>query len=393
MARQARLTPPAGHEPDVKRVAATPRRDWRERVEQLGLLYHTGATPYWDESAYYAFTATEIGVLETATNDVHAMCLEAVQQVIDGHRWDELAISPLARVLIERSWNEEPPSLYGRFDLAYDGSGPPKLLEYNADTPTALLEAAVVQWQWLQDVAPSTDQFNSIHERLVQGWRELALSLPGRALHVATVDDWEDAITATYLRDVAEQAGLSTVQLRVEDIGWNSARRRFVDLAERDIDTIFKLYPWEWLVSEDFSVHLLDAISTTRWIEPAWKMVLSNKGILAVLWELHPGHENLLECHREQAGLAEYARKPLLSREGANVTLVSPSRGLAEGIDAGYGGEGFVYQALAPTSRFDNRFPVIGSWVIKGESAGIGIRESDRPITDNSSRFLPHLFE
>jgi glutathionylspermidine synthase len=36
--------------------------------------------------------------------------------------------------------------LYGRFDLAYRGDGPPKLLEYNADTPTALFEAAVVQW-------------------------------------------------------------------------------------------------------------------------------------------------------------------------------------------------------------------------------------------------------
>ena len=49
----------------------------------------------------------------------------------------------------------------------YDGKAPPRLLEYNADTPTALLEASVAQWFWLQDCFPTADQFNSIHERLI----------------------------------------------------------------------------------------------------------------------------------------------------------------------------------------------------------------------------------
>jgi glutathionylspermidine synthase len=37
-------------------------------------------------------------------------------------------------------------------------------------------------------------------------------------------------------------------------------------------------------------------------------------------------------------------------------------------------------------------YPVIGSWVIYGESAGIGIREDRQEVTTNSSRFVPHLF-
>jgi glutathionylspermidine synthase len=70
--------------------------------------------------------------------------------------------------LIREAWAAQPPSLYGRFDLAWSGTGPPKLLEYNADTPTSLVEAAVAQWYWLEQVHPGGDQFNSLHERLVE---------------------------------------------------------------------------------------------------------------------------------------------------------------------------------------------------------------------------------
>jgi len=49
------------------------------------------------------------------------------------------------------TWKEEPPALHGRVDLAYDGESTIKALEFNADTPTALLKAAVIQWYWLQD--------------------------------------------------------------------------------------------------------------------------------------------------------------------------------------------------------------------------------------------------
>src|ERR1035437_9582832 len=114
----------------MRRIAATPRPDWQKKVEEKGLTWHTGEQPYWNEAAFYEFTAKEVDVLETATNELEKMTLQAAQHVI------------------ESSWEAEPPSLYGRFDLAFDGVNPPNLLEYNADTPTGLLEAAVVQWYW-----------------------------------------------------------------------------------------------------------------------------------------------------------------------------------------------------------------------------------------------------
>ena len=62
-----------------------------------------------------------------------------------------------------------------------------------------------------------------------------------------------------------------------------------------------------------------------------------------------------------------------------------------------YGEEGFVYQELVPLGQFQGKFAILGSWVIghnDGVAAGgIGIRESDSPVTTNTSRFVPHLFQ
>src|ERR1019366_1224496 len=168
----------------------------------------------------YEFTAKEVDVLEAATNELEKMTLQAAQHVIDNKLYARLAIPEMAVPLIESSWEAEPPSLYGRFDLAFDGVNPPKLLEYNADTPTGLLEAAVVQWYWLQDCFPKRDQFNSLHERLVALWKELAKYLPGRRIDFCSMDDAEDGMTVTYLQDTAQQAGLAASIFPSDESGW-----------------------------------------------------------------------------------------------------------------------------------------------------------------------------
>lgn len=376
----------------MERIATECRKQWQDRVTEQGLTYHTpGGRRYWDESAYYKFRAWQIDELERATNELHEMCLKAAQFVIDQNRFADFGIPQTAVPAIVQAWEAEPPAIYGRFDFSYDGKTPPKLLEYNADTPTALLEASVIQWYWLQDVAPREDQFNSIHERLVAKWKELMEYIPTRPLYFGYSSDEEDLMTATYLRDTAEQAGFATAALLMKEIGWDAARRCFVDLEGKQIGAIFKLYPWEWMLYEEFGPHALELAGQMQWIEPLWKMLLSNKAILAILWEMFPGHANLLETYLDSPrSLREYVKKPKMSREGANVTLFSERERAQTAGD--YGDEGYVYQTAAPLPNFGGNRPVLGSWVIDGESGGMGIRESAGPVTDNRSRFVPHLF-
>lgn len=319
------------------------------------------------------------------------MCLAAGQFIIDKNRFADLDIPANAIPAIQQAWEEEPPAIYGRFDVAYDGSGPPKLLEYNADTPTSLVEAAVIQWQWLEDCFPGSDQFNSIHERLIAKWKDLKDYVTS-PVYFAALDDLEDLITVTYMEDIAQQAGLRTKRILVPDIGWDKATQCFVDLDMKAIKTIFKLYPWEMMLKDEFGSHTIETIHQIQWMEPIWKMMFSNKGLLAILWELYPGHANLLEAHLNDPGtMTEYVKKPLLGREGANITLKIAA---GERSTSGPYGEGrYVYQAVAPIPEMKSRYPVIGSWVIDGEAAGMGIRESGGMITDNLSRFVPHLFQ
>jgi glutathionylspermidine synthase len=298
--------------------------------------------------------------------------------------------------LLHDSWHRDERSLYGRLDMSFGGRGPAKLLEYNADTPTSIFEAAVFQWTWLEQgierhfLPAGADQFNSLHERLIDAWKKVGGGIPH--LHLTgTLENTEDAGTLAYLEDTARQAGFSTTLLDIEAIGWRDSGG-FVDLDNREIALAFKLYPWEWMFHDAFGEKLAKA--STRWIEPPWKAILSNKGMLALLWEMFPGHPNLLPAFFEgdpnAASLGTtFVRKPLLSREGANVALVRDGTTVAE-QQGPYGAEGFIRQALAPLPNFSNQYPVLGSWLIDHTPCGLSIREDENPITGNTSRFLPH---
>lgn len=369
----------------MRRERLTPRLAWQARVEALGLDFHTtNGEPYWWEAACYAFSAAEIDRIEAATEALHRLCLEAADRLVASGDFARLAIPEPYWPWIARSWRRRDPDLYGRFDLAFDGRGPPKMLEYNADTPTALLEAAVVQWYWLEEVKPNCDQFNSIHEKLIATWGDLRRRHPAIArMHFATVlDEPEDRQTLEYLRDVCGQAGWPTAELDVSQIGWNGAS--FTDLAERPIQALFKLYPWEWLLREQFGEHL--RADATAFIEPPWKMLLANKAILALLWEMFPGHPNLLPAFFERGKITgPCVEKPVHGREGKGVSLLAAD-------DVGSARRGRVYQALSPLPVFDGMHALIGAWVIAGQPAGIGLREDRNPITTNHSRFVPHYF-
>ena len=372
----------------MQRFRSNPRSNWAKTVESQGLLFHSpeGET-YWDESGYYRFSAAEIDAIEQATYALNDACLAAVQEVVDQNRFDEFGIAPQVADYVKRSWDEDELTIYGRFDLAFDGHGPPKLLEYNADTPTSLLEAAVIQWHWMKDTFPNLDQFNSIHERLIEAWGAAREASSDTIYFTCLSGNIEDYMTTTYLRDTALQAGLRTEFLPIEQIGWNAPRGQFVDLREQQISRCFKLYPWEWMLKEAFGPNLL--ADNTRWLEPPWKMLLSNKAILALLYEMFPQSPYLLPASLEPID-GDHVRKPLLGREGANVQVASGSRVTLE-TEGIYPGP-WVYQKFHPLPRFDGNYAVVGSWMVNGYACGIGVREDASPVTQNASRFVPHVF-
>jgi glutathionylspermidine synthase len=384
----------------MHRVALSPRPDWRAKAERYGFDFHSpDGLPYWDESVAWSFTLAEIEEgIEAPTAAIEELCLAFVQRAVDDIRvLQRLQIPAIYWDMIRDSWRRGERNLYGRLDFAYTGAGPAKLLEYNADTPTSLFEAAVFQWTWLEDqiaaghLPAGADQFNAIHERLIEAFGQLR-DWRGVALHLTYAgDSAEDEGTVAYLADCARQAGIETIQLPIGQIGFRGDGR-FVDLDNRVIQALFKLYPWEWLFREAFGQHMPKA--GLQFIEPPWKALLSTKGLLPYLWEMAPNHPNLLPAFfsddpaRHALG-DTYVEKPLYSREGANVWIVRDGKSEAS-TGGAYGVEGTIRQALAPVAAFEGGTAVIGSWLVASQPSGLGIREDMGLITRDTARFVPH---
>ncbi|MEO5357624.1 MAG: glutathionylspermidine synthase family protein [Nitrospirae bacterium YQR-1] len=374
----------------MNRRVVKKRDNWQHEMEELGFTFHSTGGIYWNEGVCYVFTEEEINELERVTMELHEMCMDAVERIIDGNLFSRLHIPENYEDYIIKSFRRKERSIYGRFDFSFDLRGNPCLLEYNADTPTSLFESSVVQWVWVQEIFPRHDQFNSIHEKLLDVFKAVSTEMNFRVpMYFSCVRDYdEDMVTVEYLRDVAIQTGLDGRHIFIEDIGHSAETGKFYDTEGQVIEYMFKLYPWEWLLADEFGSHVLNG--TLKFYEPPWKMILSNKAVLALLWEMYPNHPNLIPTYFEPGALGgNYVKKPFFSREGSNVSVFKGGR-VVENTDGTYGVEGFVYQELRPLRVFSESHAVVGSWVVNGLSAGIGIREDDCPVTKNTSRFVPH---
>ncbi len=364
-------------------------------------FYTSGSVPYWTENAYYSFTSAEVDEIEAAANQLHALCLYAVERIVDERLFPLFGIAPEFGELIADSWSRRKEGcLYGRFDLMWGGAATgeaPKMLEYNADTPTSLFEASIVQHYWREEVFGKTaDQFNWIHEAITERWAQFLVGRRNTELLYVTCEAKypEDVTTVQYIGQLAKEAGYRGVKyIPITEIGWRDGE--FRDLDELPMRHIFKLYPWEWIIREEFGPNVLRSAATTRWWEPPWKMLLSNKAILPILWEMFPEHPNLLPAYRAPHPVLErtgHVKKPLLGREGHNVAIVAATG--EQLVDTGgvYTDSGYIYQAYAAAPMFGSARPNLGVWMVNDYACGMGVREDDSLVISNQSRFVPHIF-
>lgn len=405
----------------MDKITLPERPDWRQTATEAGFTFaDMHGEPYWDESSAYRFGLRQIeDDIEDPATELHAMCREAAEAVIASESlMAKLGIPEPYRDLVAHSWRRNEPEIYGRFDLAYDGHGPASLLEYNADTPTSLYESAAFQWQWLEDqlgaglLPAGADQFNGIHEALVERFR--ALFPAGTELHFTAIGgNPEDYATVEAMGWAAREAGMGAHYSDLDRIGV-TADGQFLDSEDRVIGTLFKLYPWEDLLADDYARHI--AGSGCLFLEPAWKALLSNKGLLPVLWQMFEGHPNLLPAFfaddvadalvaggrpaREVAAsfgraadrLAQgHVVKPIFSREGAGISIVERGDVTEASANTDYDRHPRIVQAYRPLPVFDGFRPVIGAWIVGQACVGMGLREDRARITQDLSRFKPHF--
>jgi len=376
-------------------------------LESLGFVWHTDS----DESAYISdelvvISETEAKAYYEATNTLYDMFVEAAEYVVENNLFHEIGIPFNLVEIIKESWeNDVHWHLYGRFDLAGGIDGTPiKLLEFNADTPTALFETAVVQWAILkQNNMEESAQFNVLYEALIDNFKRLVTLDKDISDFENLYDGWkflftsirgnsEEENTVRLLQHIATEAGYSTQFAYIDEIEFSAEEGIFYN--NENYELWFKLIPWEDIALEesDLAMLLTNIIENQKAIifNPAYTLLFQSKGLLKILWDLYPNHPLLLKTSFEPLRGEKQVEKPVFGREGSNVTILDADSTILEHVNGDYSNHKMVYQAYTelPTDHEGSSYQAGVFYAY--EACGLGFRKGGK-ILDNMSKFVGHI--
>jgi glutathionylspermidine synthase len=376
-------------------------------LESLGFVWHTDS----DETSYISdelvvISESEAEAYYEATNELYDMYIEAAEHVVENNLFHEIGIPFNLVDVIKESWeNDVHWHLYGRFDLAGGIDGKPiKLLEFNADTPTALFETAIIQWAILkQNDLEEESQFNSLYEALVDNFKRLVTLEQDVSAFEERYDGWkflftsirgnsEEENTVRLLQHIATEAGFETEFAYIDDIEFSTEEG--ISYNDETYELWFKLIPWEDIALEesDLAMLLTNIIKNQKAIifNPAYTLLFQSKGLLKILWDLYPNHPLLLETSFEPLEGQKQVKKPVFGREGGSISILDEDANELENIAGDYDSHKMVYQAYTelPTDKQGNSYQAGIFYAY--EACGLGFRKGGK-ILDNMSKFVGHV--
>ncbi|MCB1859045.1 MAG: glutathionylspermidine synthase family protein [Gammaproteobacteria bacterium] len=378
-------------------------------LEEIGLTWHTDT----DGSDYIASELVRLSEAEAeayyaAANTLYDMYVAAAQRVIDQQLYYELGIPSNLVPMVEQSWEDDEWHLYGRFDLAGGIDGKPiKLIEFNADTPTGILETSIVQWAILRaNGMDQSRQFNNIHDMLKDNFHRLVTGPEApnqfqeryaeqKILFSSARGIPEDERTVRYLQRVAQDAGFFNDFCYLDEAGFSNNEGVF-NREGQLADYWFKLFPWEDIATQELELTLiLDSISKrghTHILNPAYTILFQSKGIMKILYELFPDSPYLLNTAFTPLTNTPQVRKKIFGREGANTTILNAAGKPIAQTDGPYGENKDVYQAWYELPKdAAGRYYQAGVFYI-WEACGLGFRRGGE-ILDDTSKFVGHLVD
>ncbi|WP_373028837.1 glutathionylspermidine synthase family protein [Sulfurovum sp.] len=378
-------------------------------LEALGFVWHTDS----DESSYISdelvvISEDEAEAYYEATNTLYDMYVEAAEHVVENNLFHEIGIPFNLVEVIKESWeNDVHWHLYGRFDLAGGVDGKPiKLLEFNADTPTALFETAIIQWAMLKKSdLEEESQFNALYESLVNNFKRLVTLEEDVSTFEERYDGWnflftsvkgnsEEENTVRLLQHIATEAGYETEFAYIDDIEFSAEDGIFYQ--DKNYELWFKLIPWEDIALEesDLAMLLTNIIKNQKAIifNPAYTLLFQNKGLLKILWDLYPNHPLLLESSFEPLQGKKQVQKPIFGREGGSITILDEEANQLAHTKGDYDSHKMLYQAYTELSTDVQGLSYQAGVFYAYEACGLGFRKGGK-ILDNMSKFVGHIVQ
>ena len=378
-----------------------------EYLEQIGFVWHTDS----DESSYLSHQLVQVSEAEAeayyeAGNTLYDMFVTAGEYVVENDLFHEIGIPFNLIDQVKESWeNDVHWHLYGRFDLAGGIDGKPiKLLEFNADTPTALFETAIVQWAILrQNGMDESRQFNIVYDKLLENFQRLVTLEESIEAFEERYEGWkflfsavkgsaEEENTVRLLQHIATEAGYETAFAFVDEVEFDSSEGIFYQ--DESYELWFKLLPWENIAIEasELGALLGDIIVNKKAIvfNPAYTLMFQSKAMMKILWDLYPDHPLLLETSFEPLEGKQQVKKPIFGREGGSVSILDAGGNMVQSEEGDYEGFPSVYQAYVslPSDADGSRYQA--GLFYAYESCGLGFRKGGK-IMNNMSKFVGHI--
>lgn len=378
-----------------------------EKLEELGFTWHTDS----DKSGYVSDTLVKITQDEAeayyeAVNEIYDMYAEAAQYVIDNNLFFELGIPFNLIDAIKKSWeNDVHWHIYGRFDLSGGIDGKPiKLLEFNADTPTALFETALLQWALLKENnMDENSQFNNVYDAIRENFKRLITLFDDTDLFNERYDGWKILFSSVYGND-EEEATTKLLRQMATDAGFNTGFEYLGDVKfdedgiydryENQYEYWFKLYPWEDIaINEPELATTLTTIMQNQAaiiLNPAYTLLFQSKGMLKILYDLFPDSPYLLKASFEPLKGVKHVEKSVFGREGANVKIVGANGEILHEQGGEYENHKKVYQEYADLPKDAEGAKYQAGVFFAYEACGLGFRKGGE-IMNNMSKFVSHI--
>ena len=382
----------------------------KEALDEIGFTWHTDIdnSDYISDSVV-AVSPSEADAYYAAANELYEMFVEAGQYVIDNNLFHEIGIPYNLIELVKLSWeNDVHWHLYGRFDFAGGiGGRHIKLLEFNADTPTALFETSVIQWaQMKYSGMQEAEQFNNVYEGLKNNFKRLVTLEDDPEEFEDRYEDWkilfsaarnskEEENTVRFMQQVAHEAGWITGFCYLDEVGFDENNGIF-DEDGVNYEFWFKLYPWEDIAinEPDLTMKLTNIIKNQKAIilNPAYSVMFHSKGMLKILKELFPTSSYLLDASFEPLKNKKQVEKKMLSREGQNVKIIETDGTKSYETDGEYGNIKSVYQEFVELPKDESGAHYQAGVFFAYEGIGLGYRKGGI-VLDNMSKFVGHIID
>ncbi len=378
-------------------------------LEEIGFTWHTdsdGSKYIGDELVILAHEEAE--EYYKAANELYDMYVEAAEYVIKNDLFFELGIPFNLIDIIKKSWeNDVHWHIYGRFDFAGGLDGKPvKLLEFNADTPTALFETAILQWALLKyNNLDEASQFNNVYEAITDNFKRLVTLYDDPAKFEEFYEGWkilfsciegndEEEATTRLLQQMASDAGFATEFEFIHNVKFDE--NGIYDINDNKFEYWFKLYPWEDIAIEEpeLATTLTTIVKNQEAIvlNPAYTLLFQSKGMLKILYDLFPDSPYLLKTSFTPLEGIKQVEKPLFGREGANIKIIDENGTVVKETDGEYDNFNKVYQEYVELPKDAKGNAYQAGVFFAYEACGAGFRRGGE-ILDNMSKFVGHILE